>query len=522
MVVVADNVKIMGLESGIELLEEYAPGDYLITDPPDGTDLVIGDVLVGVYEKVGTPDFTGILGHVSSITPDAGGGDKFHVLTTPAALSDVFLQGGIKRHADMLDPIITDFIIRQPCAVREPGQPKYRAVTREFVAERDRQEQARRTSASNDISINLSGQQLIDLNDGAGNYFRVGLEEGTFNWDAPGIDVSYDVGVKWCDSFIGIDYPCGVGLKYFRAAFGGGIASDLVVEAQGHYYDAFHKEQRLYHLKDYYIFFLGPVPVEMSVLIDLDAGVTGDAGCDIYGRAGYHMNYSMYMGVKYQGGWSTFFEPTTIFTTETPQLNANGFANMFAYVNPEVEVRFYEVAGGSVSLTAGVDGHINGSVDIPAGAYCLNWDINAKLRADLRLFAEVLGFDLFDRTWNLYDGTFDIADGQIGCGVDSPPNVVMTESDWMGWIPKTVTYNADGTNDLNPLTDTFDPDGGAIANYSWDLDGDGYCELDTGPVGVTQFTYNDYDLHKVSVWVTDDEGMIVKKTIDGGVVKPPS
>ena len=47
---------------------------------------------------------------------------------------------------------------------------------------------------------------------------------------------------------------------------------------------------------------------------------------------------------------------------------------------------------------------------------------------------------------------------------------------------------------------------GTIENYSWDLDGDGTFETDTGTTPTTSHSYSENGTYLVAVKVTDDEG----------------
>lgn len=61
---------------------------------------------------------------------------------------------------------------------------------------------------------------------------------------------------------------------------------------------------------------------------------------------------------------------------------------------------------------------------------------------------------------------------------------------------ETVNFDASGSTDTD----------GTIENYSWDLDGDGTFETDTGTTPTTSHTYAENGTYLVAVKVTDDEG----------------
>ncbi|MDQ3024163.1 MAG: PKD domain-containing protein, partial [bacterium] len=572
VVLLTPETTVLGPETGIEFSLQIDPDTLELLDPPGGgADVEPGQILVGVYEDIALGEFHGVMDRVLSI--DSRLGDLVTVTTEPATFKDVFQQAGFSKTADMLNPALLDLVTKYPCAtptattIREIGPdgkplgvvsangsvarpgglspaqgkterseaelgastgPRFRTISADAARSLEQQRlSAKRTSADNDISLDFSGARLYDKTDGA-NYLRVYVEQGTFDWNLPGVDVDYDVGVDWC-WFV----PCGISVHHVKAGVSGGVASDLVVKAEGKWDKEINEESKLYELSDYYVFALGPVPVVMRVTVAIYGGITGEAHADLFAKAGYHMNYGLAMGVIYDGdNWGTYFEPTANFSPEPPEFNANGSADLFAYLRGEVTIAFYDVAGGRVFLTPGLQGHADGSVDIPAGEYCLNWNLDGRLRGDLNLFAQIFGISIFDETWNIFDINTPIAGGTIGCGgpASSSPNMYFNGTTGVGFLPHTVTYSA-GDESLNPASDTFDPDSfindgpmlkQGIKAYYWDLDGDGFCEQMThGDMPTAQHTYNAYGDFNVSLWAVDDDGMIAQKTILANIQEPP-
>jgi hypothetical protein len=123
-------------------------------------------------------------------------------------------------------------------------------------------------------------------------------------------------------------------------------------------------------------------------------------------------------------------------------------------------------------------------------------------------------FDLFSVSTPIFTG------GHIGCDGGKPPIVYFApnpSTPTNGPLPVTVFFDAEGKNDAytdRPGTDfSIDPDGGKLARFFWDFDGDGMCEQETGDVGQANHTYTAYGDYDISVWVVDDDGMVTKKTI---------
>ena len=80
---------------------------------------------------------------------------------------------------------------------------------------------------------------------------------------------------------------------------------------------------------------------------------------------------------------------------------------------------------------------------------------------------------------------------------DFPPVARITADPPAGDAPLSVTFFAG---------DSYDPDGGTIVRYRWDLDGDGAYEYDSGGVPTASTDYIDPGSYQARVLVTDDDG----------------
>ena len=529
----------LGPESGIEWLA--GTGESIqVSDPDGGAEVEPGSVLVGVYFDNIEGIYVPILKKVLEVVSDDGAVKT--VNTEPGALGDFLYGGGFATDSDWIGALLLETTDRRPCHIgdqqieeHEPdagrGDPldlahgeRYALVTQEncdpdHLVPAWQPPGTKHSSAEGDLEFDFSGQVLYEKVEGE-NHLHVTAQRGYLRIDTPGFFVDYDAGVKWCESFIGIDYPCGVGLKYFRAGVGGGLVSELDVHAVGHYETEFTEEVKIYELKKPILIFLGPVPVLITLVLKLHAGITGDGSLDFHARAGYNADYVLSAGVEYTGDWHPFYDPPGGFTPLTPFVHLNGQMALNAYARAEFELRLYEIVGGNISLQPGLELLTDGTVNTTEGVYCVNWDLNGKAKSDLRLFAEVFGYDLFDESWNLLDTSFDIVDGHIGCGDSLAPFVNFEGTVATGFLPLTVTYKTSGPGTSNPAVDTFDPDGGSIVRYLWDLDGDGTCEQDTGSLNEAVHTYSEYGNYNISVWAVDDEGAITQKTEMAVVTNP--
>ena len=93
----------------------------------------------------------------------------------------------------------------------------------------------------------------------------------------------------------------------------------------------------------------------------------------------------------------------------------------------------------------------------------------------------------------------DWAGALVVCGSGSkprnvPPSAVAAAAPTSGVVPLTVTFNGSGSND---------PDG-SIADWAWDLDGDG--QFDDSGVQSPEFRYTAVGSYAIRLRVTDDQG----------------
>jgi PKD repeat protein len=86
----------------------------------------------------------------------------------------------------------------------------------------------------------------------------------------------------------------------------------------------------------------------------------------------------------------------------------------------------------------------------------------------------------------------------------APPSIWLDASPLQENIPLTVNFAALGT---------YDPDGGDIAKYEWDWDGDGVYDADTGVTPFASHVYTEVGTYPATLRVTDDEDATSVKTI---------
>lgn len=94
------------------------------------------------------------------------------------------------------------------------------------------------------------------------------------------------------------------------------------------------------------------------------------------------------------------------------------------------------------------------------------------------------------------DGGVGIASNIVSQTANELPVAMLTPSTLGGTAPLPVDFDA---------SDSYDPDG-SIAKHEWDLDGDGFYELDTGTNAFASWIYHDPGTYEMKLRVTDNSG----------------
>ncbi|MCC7478388.1 hypothetical protein IT575_07985 [bacterium] len=527
VVIVAPNVRIVDgnksdptYSSEFELLE-HEGSFFLIRDHSASQDINEGDILVGfLYNPVNGQAEGGFLRRVTFVSDDLG------MLTIETqddvSMGEVFLKGGLTRSGlDFTGAAITDL---RPGLEHTGCSGIGMALGRGASAAPG----ALRRSVSDDslISFNLDGTVLYNTQSGE-NFFKVSLPQANFSF-GPSFDIDADF-----DTFLGVPYD----LNSFHAIAAGNLTANMELLVDGHWYEGFEKETKLYSLRKDYYFMVGPVPVWLAGKIDVYGGITGSAGVDCHARSGFNLDYTVRLGVKYHedDGWSTVAELDDIFNPIPPELRVTGTADMEVYLRPEFALELYGSIGGGVKLKPYLKGHLDGNYDISNGPFCANVNLTGGFASEFFLYGKILGISLFDETWELFNADFDIYSTHIGCeeGPQAPAAHFQAGPLWFAVDnPGPYTVNFDATYYApeppaypNPRG-AYDPDGvdtGApfgIVNYEWDLNGDGFCEYD-GPNPIVSWDYDQkYVPYNATLWVTDEEGMVSRYDMNFQVEDP--
>lgn len=250
--------------------------------------------------------------------------------------------------------------------------------------------------------------------------------------------------------------------------------------------------------------------------------------------------YRVYRSLHDRGDFTPLSDPAdpekTLLISRSDALNPNGadpyrpvrYAFVDDGADPAQEWDYYVVA---YDATSGLEGPKSGEDNNPVSA-SINADVtqggnplvvNLDASGSTTTRGTIAGFH-----WDLNgDGLVDEDTGEV-------PTVQKTFEISGAWLVTVEVVNSVGDADLASLmisvTDppvakielqpdhrevplaltieagtSFDPDG-EVCGFEWDLDDDGYFELDTGPVSQRVLEYDQPGTHTVHVRVTDDLG----------------
>ena len=512
--VIADNVRIIdgnksdpAYDSEFELLSTDGTV-FTVLDPPGGQDLNLGDVIVGfTYSPIdGAPD-GGFIRRVSAVN-DLGGGNFELDTTDEAGLGDIFIKGGLfKSGLDMGGALLTDFTPLLPKA----GCAKMASATPTL----------KRVSAGGLIDFNIDGTVVVNKRDGD-SYFTVTLPQANLSF-TPSFKV--DAGF---DKFLGVPYD----LNWFTAVAEGALSNNLEIVCDARWAGAFTEEAKLFTASKDFYFVVFSVPVLLTFTLDVYGGASGDANVDFHARSGYNLDYSVRLGVHYDedDGWHLINEVSDVFSPIPPELRVNGEANIQVYLRPEISVALYRSLGGGFKLKPYASGHIDGNYDLLNGPFCAHWNLNGGFAADMFVYGKIFGISLFDKSWNLYDGQFEVSSGELGCveGPQAPTAEYQAFGGASTTLPVDISLDATYYPPVPPFGafGSFDGDGGSVEYpsgikfYDWDFDSDGICDA-SGPIATITFTEK-YVPRSVTLYVTDEEGMVSAITKDLEAVNPPT
>src|SRR6185436_14048605 len=134
VVELATDAFALGPDSGIEFVGKVDDDTYQFLDPPGGAhDIVVGDVLFGVYQDVNTGDFHSVLVRVTKIVSRAG--DLVTVDVFRASITDIIKNGAINGSTGMgNNTTTTDTSIRKPCSIGPDGPTLHSRTVRKTSA----------------------------------------------------------------------------------------------------------------------------------------------------------------------------------------------------------------------------------------------------------------------------------------------------------------------------------------------------------------------------------------------------
>lgn len=118
-------------------------------------------------------------------------------------------------------------------------------------------------------------------------------------------------------------------------------------------------EKRLLTKKYLSLYLIGGIPVWQETTFTLDAQVKASAESEVHAGTNANSSASISVGTRYNGkSWSTISEPLTMQNSITADISIKGKVNAEVRLIPNVEVRFYKVIAGNLSVEPFLNGEI--------------------------------------------------------------------------------------------------------------------------------------------------------------------
>lgn len=266
----------------------------------------------------------------------------------------------------------------------------------------------------------------------------------------------------------------------------------------------------------------GGLPIFGFVRLEFKAGYTASAGVAGTISSGFKSSFGLKVGEEYQeGAWNQVFDPTSSFTALPISGSLSGTASVRIYIQPEIDVILYGVAGPFVYAEPYLQG--DATLDQTCATYALTAGLDAGVGGEV---------DILSTTLLRYEEEFDVAErsigsGQLGCavrtariyassgeGTGSPPSDLWIVPPWSGGVDTLVARvkAADGSEPV--ITDLARaPDGslwGTSFNRLWRIDS---LTAQATPV----MTYG--SVSDVNALAFDANGGLFAATLGGSLVK---
>jgi len=277
-----------------------------------------------------------------------------------------------------------------------------------------------------------------------------------------------------------------------------------------------HKEvQVAYYPLQPITFFIGPVPLVLTPVLNVVVGLDGSAQVGFV--AGVTQQASLSVGLRYENGrWSPVSDFTNNFSYTPPQVT--GKLRVEAYGGLQLAVLIYGVSGpwGSLNAYYGLDADIQ---RVPP------WELYGGLRCQIGVRFAILGYRIADYSTTVLDRQAKIAEASPRATDTPAPTATQTPPPPSNHAPIITSFTAEpqtvpagGSAAL--AVSAYDPDGDPLS-YSWNVEGNrgsitGWASAAytapgepsrSGPVTITAI-------------VSDSKGAVATRSVVVTVVRP--
>lgn len=467
-VLIPETTKVLSETTVLNLVSVSKDGATFSFSRPDPQlqSLKPGDVIVGGVSAQ-TPD--GFLRRVAQVKQQ---GDGVVVVTQPARLEDAVEQGSLSVSRPLKPSDVRTGFTRPGVALASLAPM---GISDEWV-------------------VTLADTVLVDLDGDPGTTNDQVRADGKIAFK-PLLD--FELQIRW--------------FKVQRIALVAGATESVDLQVYGNVQllDTHKEVEVAYFPLQPLTFFIGPVPVVLTPMLNVVVGLDGSARVSF--AAGVTQQASLSAGLRYENNrWVPVANFSNSFKYTPPQVTGN--LRVEAYGGIRLAVLIYGVGGpwGSLNAYYGLD------VDAQRAQ---PWKLYGGLRCQIGVRFEALGYRVMDYEATVLNSQATIAESAVVTATPSPPppsNRAPVINSLMA-SPQTVPAGSRATLSVS----AHDPDGDPL-RYTWNVkDRRGSVTGEAKATYTAPLEPSRSGPVTITVTITDSKGATATKSVVITVVRPP-